>query len=83
MGAAIVAFVMALIYPKGYSGGQPWLEGLRFGFLLWLLLGVAEGLFVYGLLPIPADKMAAQVLVDLVRLSLAGITIGTVYGKSK
>ena len=27
----VAAFIMALIYPLGYRGNKPWVEGLRFG----------------------------------------------------
>jgi len=34
----VVVFIMAYMYPKGYEGGSPFVEGLKFGGPIGLLL---------------------------------------------
>ena len=78
---AIMALVMAFMYPKGYEGGTPWLEGLRFGLLVGVLLAAAMALDFYALLPISGSAMLVMFIPELIGLSITGIVIGTIYGK--
>ncbi len=78
---AIMALVMAFIYPKGYEGGTPWLEGLRFGLLVGVLLAAAMALDFYALLPISGSAMLVMFIPELIGLSITGIVIGAIYGK--
>jgi hypothetical protein len=78
----VLAFLMSYVYPLGYKGGSPMMEGLRFGIImgiLWvfplslILNAITENLFMTG------------VLVDtgwhIVEEGIAGIIIGLLYGK--
>ena len=37
LGYIVLALLMAYVYPKGYSGGAPATEGLKFGVIIGLL----------------------------------------------
>jgi hypothetical protein len=78
---AIMALVMAFIYPKGYEGGTPWLEGLRFGLLTGVLLAAAMALDFYGLLPISGSAMLVMFIPELIGLGITGMVIGAIYGR--
>lgn len=78
---AIMALVMAFMYPKGYEGGTPWREGLRFGLLIGVFLLGAIALDFYALLPISGSTMVVMFIPELIGLSITGIVIGAIYGK--
>ena len=48
LGYLFLGVLMAVIYPKGYEGGSPWLEGVRFGMFMGLLFTLPRGLVLYG-----------------------------------
>ena len=79
---AIMALVMAFMYPKGYEGGTQWLEGLRFGLLIGVLLWAAVALDFYALIPISDSAMLGMFIPELVGVSITGIVIGAIYGKT-
>ena len=73
--------IMACIYPKGYSGGTPAVEGLRFGVLMGLFAGVPFGFFFGSMFPIGLMPILVLALAYTIEVSAAGICIGLVYGK--
>ena len=48
LGYLLLGVLMAVIYPKGYEVGSPWLEGVRFGMFMGLLFALPRGLVLYG-----------------------------------
>ena len=48
LGFLVLALLMALVYPKGYKGGSPKLEGLRFGVIVGLIAESPTQLVSYG-----------------------------------
>lgn len=79
----ILGALMAYIYPLGYRGGRPAIEGLRFGIvigLLWVfphelaMVGAHGGSILYVL------KNAAW---HMVEQGVGGIIVGLLYGKSR
>src|SRR5689334_19553456 len=46
------AFFMYIIYSKGYKGGSPFMEGLRFGLLIGLFFAVPYVFFMWGGFPV-------------------------------
>ena len=81
LGYLVVGFIMAYMYPKGYEGGSPIGEGLKFGAIIGLLWWFPTQLVLYGAL----DGPFAIVLVDgawhLVEEGFAGAALGLVYGR--
>ena len=73
--------IMAYMYPKGYEGGSPAFEGLRFGVLLGLFQGVPlaisfEFFFGIGLVPV-----LVQIFRTTLEVATAGLLIGLVNGR--
>ena len=47
LGYMVVGLIMAYMYPKGYEGGSPVSEGLKFGALIGLLWWFPTNLVLY------------------------------------
>ena len=79
---AVIALLMALMYPKGYQGGTPWLEGLRFGVLIAILLVGASAFDYYATLPIAGGTIFVLYIPEFIGLIITGIGIGAIYGQN-
>lgn len=80
VGYLFFAPVFALIYTKGYEKGKAGVgQGLRYGFLVALLIAVPSSLGWYVILPIPARLAADWILAGLVEYMAAGLTVGLIY----
>ncbi len=81
LGYFLLGVLMAVIYPKGYEGGSPWLEGMRFGMFMGLLFTLPRGLVLYGS---EGCHTGLVVVVDaawhLVEQGAGGIAIALVHG---
>ncbi len=81
LGYFVLAAVMAVIYPKGYEGGAPWLEGVRFGLFVGILYALPRGLVSYGA---EGCHTGLAVVVDaawhLAEQAVGGLVIGLVHG---
>jgi hypothetical protein len=77
----VLALLMSYMYPLGYKGGKPILEGLRFGIvigILWvfpheLAMAVTHGDSILYVLENGAWHMIEQ--------GIGGIIVGLIYGK--
>ncbi len=83
LGMFILALLMAYLYPKGYSGGSPVTEGLRFGILVGLLWTLPLSLILHA---VQEEYALNMVIVDaiwhMVEEGVGGVVIGLVYGRS-
>lgn len=81
LGYFILTTLMVVIYPKGYEGGVPWLEGLRFGMLIGILHALPRGLVLYGA---EGCHTGMLVVVDaawhLAEQGAGGIVIALIHG---
>lgn len=69
------------VYARGVED-KPWLgQGIRFGFLMFLILTVPSFFIAYAVQPVPALLMSKQVLSELVAKIFLGIVTALVYGK--
>ena len=79
----ILALLMAYMYPKGYSGGSPVGEGLKFGVLVGLVWILPLSLILYA---VSKDFSLNVLIVDalwhLVEEGAGGAVIGLVYGRN-
>lgn len=76
----LIALAMAYIYPYGYEGGSPVMEGLRFGVVIWFLVSLGVGL---GYLAFQPDNFGAVVFsqfLNLIQYACGGIALGLVMG---
>ena len=78
----VLAFMMAYIYPKGYAGGSPMPEGLRFGLMIGILVYISEAFHQFGAMNIALGPALAHGVWHVVEASAAGIVIGKIYGET-
>jgi len=78
---AAMALIMAYIYPKGYEGGSPAVEGLIFGILMGLFYGIPYTFFFGTMFPISVSTILIMAIVTTLEVAVAGVFIGLVYGK--
>ena len=83
LGYLVVGFIMAYMYPKGYEGGSPVREGLKFGALIGLLWWFPTQLVLYGALEGPFSIVFVDGAWHLVEEGLAGVALAMVYGRQK
>ena len=81
LGYLILAVLMSYIYPKGYQGGTPVTEGLKFGIVIGLLWILPVSVVLSGVITGYSGKL---LIVDsvwhIVEQGIGGIVIGLVYG---
>lgn len=81
LGYFVLAAVMTVIYSKGYEGGAPWLEGLRFGLFIGILYALPRSLVLYGA---EGCHTGSVVVVDaawhLAEQAAGGLVIGLIHG---
>ena len=81
LGYFVLAVMMAVMYPKGYEGGTPWSEGLRFGAFMGVLFTLPRGLVLYGA---EGCHTGTLLVVDaawhLVEQGAGGLVIALVHG---
>ena len=83
LGYVVVGFIMAYMYPKGYEGGSPVSEGLKFGALMGLLWWFPTQLVLYGAMEGPFSVVLVDGGWHLVEEGIAGIALAMVYGRKE
>lgn len=82
VGYLLLGALMAYMYPIGYKGGRPVLEGLRFGLLIGLLWVLPQELVRLGA---HGKGSISYILVNsawhLVEQGAGGVIIGLIYGR--
>ena len=78
----ILALIMAYVYPLGYKGKSPALEGLRFGIIIGLLWVFPHGLAMAGAHGESIIYVFKNSVWHMVEQGLGGVIIGLIYGKS-
>ncbi len=81
VGYVFYALLLAYIYPKGYQGGGPMKEGLKFGLLMGLLIAVPMGFVNQGVWKITLNGTIIEMIYQIVEKTIAGVAIGLIYGK--
>jgi hypothetical protein len=77
----VLGILMAYIYPLGYKGGKPTIEGLRFGLIIGLLWVFPHELVMAGAHGDSIFYVIKNALWHMIEQGLGGIIIGTIYGK--
>ena len=88
MGIIIVAYLvlgllMAHMYPPGYKGGRPWVEGLRFGVLIGIVWVLPHGLAMVGA---HGDSISYELINGvwhMVEQGVGGVVVAIIYGPDK
>lgn len=81
LGYVVVGLIMSYMYPKGYEGGSPVGEGLKFGAVIGLLWWFATGLVLYGAQEGPFSIVLVDGAWHVIEEGLAGIAVALVYGR--
>lgn len=76
----VTAALLSFVYPKGYRGGVPWAEGLRFGMMMGVLTSLPMSLHVYAKAEVPLAGLLTGVLWTVITWGISGGLIGAVYG---
>ena len=76
-----IVLILAYIYPKGYEGGAPAIEGLRFGVLMGLFSGIPFGIYFNLTFGIGFVPVLIQILIYTLEVSTTGLFIGLAYGR--
>ena len=79
----VLGLLMAYIYPKGYKGGRPVVEGLKFGAIMGLLWVFPHELAMAGAHGESIAYVFKNAAWHIVEQGVGGMVIGTVYGKLK
>lgn len=79
---AHVAFgtAFALIYTRGYETGRPALgQGLRYGFLVWLITSVPSSLVQYDVYPVAESLALSWIGYGLAENLILGAAVALIY----
>lgn len=77
----VLALIMAYIYPLGYKGGRPIVEGLRFGMLIGLLWVFPHELALAGAHGDSISYVFKNAALHVVEQGFGGIIVGFIYGR--
>ena len=78
-----VTLIMAYLYPKGYEGGTPAMEGLRFGALIGIIMVLPYNVLFVGMFGVGVGAAIIDVPWHLVEQGATGAVIGLAYGNLK
>lgn len=76
-----VSLIMAYLYPKGYEGGEPAVEGARFGALIGLIVALPINVLFVGMFGVGTGAVFVDLPWHLVEQGAAGAAIGIAYGR--
>jgi hypothetical protein len=79
----VMAFLLAYIYPIGYRGGRPRVEGLHFGMYMGLLVSLPHTFHVYATVDYDFYMAALAIIWTIVIWGATGIAIALVYGRRR
>lgn len=79
----VLSLLMAYLYPRGYKGGQPVLEGLTFGLIIGLLWVFPHELAMAGAHGTSILYTFKNVAWHMIEQGIGGIILGLVYGRGK
>ncbi len=79
----IRAFLLAYIYPLGYKGGSPGMEGHRFGVLMGLFTAMLPLVYVSQLNFASFNWFCVEGLFFVIQGAIAGLIVALIYGGQK
>ncbi len=77
----VLGLLMAYMYPLGYKGGKPWIEGMRFGILVGILWVFPHELVMAGAHSGPLPYVFKNAAWHMVEQGVGGIIVGLIYSK--
>ena len=79
----VLGVLMSYIYPLGYKGGRPLIEGLRFGVIIGLLWIFPHELAMAGAHGDSISYVFKNAGWHMVEQGIGGIVIGLIYSKTQ
>jgi hypothetical protein len=76
--ALFLSFFFIYIFAKGREG-KGWVEGLRYGLVIWAFLSIPSIYGQYMIYPIPYSLVLQWLLADLIVMVILGITVSLLY----
>lgn len=73
--------MMAWIYPKGYSGGSPIAEGLRFGLAIGILVHLSIAFEMWAMMDVNLGGVIGDRIFHIIDATAGGAVIGLIHGK--
>jgi len=74
------AFFFTFIFSKGYQG-KGWIEGLRYGFYVSMMMNVAGAYMTYATMPVPYMLALKWFLLGTLQYMIYGAALGLIYGE--
>ena len=79
-----LAILLTAVYAKGYEAGKGGIgQGMRFGFLMGMVLQLPKQLMLYFVYPYPVSLLIIWGMGGLMETVLAGAVIGLLYQPAK
>jgi len=76
-----LGFLMAIVYPKGYTGGPPTAEGFRFGIIVGLMCALPAGMVMYAVTgAVSGALVLAEAAWHMVEQGAGGMVIAMLSG---
>lgn len=76
----VQAYFLSFLFSRGYEG-RGWIEGLRFGVILGLLIEIPAAYGMYAILPIPYWLALKSFVFGLIEITAAGLALGFIFQK--
>jgi len=77
------AFMMYLIYSKGYQGGSPVMEGIKFGILIGLFWTIPYVLFTWGGMTVKYQGVVVDGIIGFIMTLIAAVITAIIHGKKE
>ena len=78
IGDLLWCFLLVYIFSKGYES-KGWTEGLRFGLIIGLFLGLPMSLGSYAVQPIPFSLALNWFIFSVIQITIDGIVTSLIY----
>ena len=82
VGYLIQAYLLAYIFPIGFSVGSAVKEGLRFGVILGSLFAIPGAFIFAAVYKMPLEANIIDAIYHIVEFSVGGIVIAKIYGSN-
>lgn len=81
IGYVLMALLLAYAYPHSYKGGPPMTEGLRFGVIMGLIVGLPAAFIGAGTTKVALIPAIVDGVYRVVEIGLGGLVIGFLHGR--